>query len=209
VRDLLVELVLIKDAPARFDLVGDAQEVGEAESAAAVLAFLNQNPGQWFLADALVEGVGKRRGDVRGVLPGLVGKRRIARTGKGAKGSPFLYATVGTRPPASPGPAEDAAEDSVPRPSHSVPGTESGGAPPAAEDSVPAVPAPLWGAERGTESTARGKDSKSPPRPDDAGNRNGVPETASPGVVPRPSATEAAPPVQGPLDFDRRREDVP
>lgn len=209
VRDVLVELVRVEGGPARFDLVGDAREVAQEEVDAAVLSFLNASPGKRFERDAVVEGVGKRGGDVCGALPALVGKRRIARTGRGKMGSPFLYAAVGTPPPPSPKVEEEANDDSVPRPSHSVPGEESGGAPLAAEDSVPAVPAPFMGAEPGTESAARGKDGNGPSRRGGTGNGNGAPEAATPGGGDPTPVTTPAPPVQGRLDLHpvARREE--
>lgn len=202
VRDVLVELVLSEGAPARFDLVGDAQKVAQAEVAAAILAFLNANPGKWFSRDAVIEGVGKRGGDVRGALPALVEKRRIARAGKGTKGNPFVYATVGTPQPPAPSPSEDAIEDSVPRCPHSGPGTGSGGAPQGAEDSVPAVPALSMRAGRGTESAARGKDGMGPARRDGAGDGIGADGTATPGAHDPTPATQPAPPVQGRLELN-------
>ena len=194
VRDVVVELVAPENEPARFELVGDAGKIGRDELEAVIRDVLRRSPGQWLRQEEITKQAQKRGGDVRKTLPVLVRARRIARTGRGRKGDPYLYAPLGTPPPRPSGDPTETDSGSGPSSSPGGPGTGFETPPQAADDSVPAVPALLMKAGTGTETEARGKAGDHPGAHAGAGNRN---------------ATEQA--AQGRLDLDsfRRREDMP
>ena len=160
VRDVVVELVLPDEGPARFELVGDARKVQGDEVEAAILTFLRSQRGQWFRSEAIVDEIPKRGGEVRTTLSALARARRVARTGKGKRGDPYLYAALGTPPPRTPEPSLTDESDSGPEPAPGVPGAGFQTPPPAADVSVPAVPALLMKAGTGIETEARGKNAE-------------------------------------------------
>jgi hypothetical protein len=193
VRDVLVELVAPEEGPARFELVGDAGKISREEVETAIRNVLRQSGGQWLRQEKIIELAKKRGGDVRKALPALARARRIARIGRGRKGDPFLYATLGTPPPRSADDTPERESCSGPSSSPGGPGTGFEAPPRAADDSGPAVPAPLMRAGTGRESEARGKTGMAHGSIDGSGTGNATPSS-----------------VQGELDLGatRRREDA-
>ncbi len=127
VRDLLVDLVEGSPeagTPATYALVGEANRVQSEDLDGEILRWLREHPG-WHRRDDVTTAMRKRTEDMKAALPRLHRAHRIARSGKGCKGSPYLYGALGTMPPKDPAPPlETPSGFPVPDEKIQVPGPE-------------------------------------------------------------------------------------
>jgi hypothetical protein len=97
VSDLVIELVEREGDVPTYALVGDAGRLAAEEAEGRVLDHLREHRDAWRSTDEIKAAVTGRASDVGGALARLAAAGRILRVGKGAAGSPYRYAALGTQ----------------------------------------------------------------------------------------------------------------